>query len=329
MSAQNESFGKIGRRYAATPAAKNDHGGVAIGRRAFMRMSSVAIWISTLASGVGGIFAVSEFYREKAKEDQREAFDLLNQLFGCNQTIVPLATLPAVNHPNVRGTKDYFSESGRQVSGDFFKALRRAGCTVRSDSGKIRLQDGDTGLVIGSRLANTYAEKYLGPADRLPDSDHFLKDTSGLRVRPKWTFYSDPTAAGSEVVQWGKAWLSRSNIIADRDNGTVYSSPECVDESSGKKYRKGDYLLVTTVPRYGVENPQRLVIFEGLHRNGTLAAGLICKNPVLADLREIARSIGANPYYQALFTVETSVDRTGEAFPARVTLHGSFPLTFR
>jgi len=324
----NESFGKIGRRYPATPAAKNDHAGPGIARRAFLRMSGGAAWVSTLA---GAFYAERLFRNEETKDREREALELLDQLLGCNREKVPLATVPAVNHPNVRGTKQYFSQSGEEVSGHYFRALRQAGCHVRPASGAIRLHHADTVVVIGSRLANTYAEKYLGTANALPDALQVLRDNRGARVRPKWTFYSDPATEGVEVVQWEKPWLSRSSVIVDcTSTDRVFSSPERLHPASGKKYRDGDYLLVTVVPRYGRDDPQRVIVFEGLHRNGTRAAGLICEEPPLEDLRKIAKAVSANPYYQALFSVETSVDSKGEAKPLRVRLREEpFPLAFR
>jgi len=264
------------------------------------------------------------------KDREREAFDLLDRLIGTNHEKVSLGVVPAVNHPNVRGERNYFSKSGQEVSTSYTEALQKAGCPIRQAAGAIRLHHEDTAIVIGSRLANTYAEHYLGAADKPADAVQTIRDTRGARARPKWTFYSDPAAPPVEVVQWGKSWFSRSSILAECDrDGRTFSAPERLHRASGKKYRDGDYLLIHVLPRFGANDPQRVVIFEGLHRNGTRAAGLICAKPPLEDLRALAKEVGANPYYQALFKVETRVDADGEAHPIGVKLWDDpFPMEF-
>jgi len=129
---------------------------------------------------------------------------------------------------------------------------------------------------------------------------------------------------GKEVV------VQNNHIFECDENGRGLHCDESLHEASGKKYRKEDYLLIHVLPKYGVNDSQRVVIFEGLHRNGTLAAGLICSEPPLSELRIIMKSVGANPYFQVLFKTENHVDASGEALPIRVSLADDpFPLKFR
>ncbi len=322
-----ESPGKIARTHRVT-AAENDYGSAGIGRRVVLRrLFDGAILLSTFASGY---YAQRLFQFEVGKDEKQEGFDLLDRLIGTNGENVSLGTVPAVNHPNVRRVKNYFSQSGEEVSTSYAQALKNSKRPIREAAGAIRLRKEDTAVVIGSRLANTYADRYLGSAHRPPDTVQMIRDVRGERVRPKWTFYSDPSAPSVEVVQWGKNWLSKNNLIVECENDRTYSAPERLHVASGKKYREDDYLLIHVLPRFRASDPQRVVIFEGLHRNGTRAAGLICSKPPLQDLRTLAREVGANPYYQALFKVRTQVDAHGEAHPVGVKLcDDPFPFRFK
>jgi hypothetical protein len=240
-----------------------------------------------------------------------------------------IARLGYVNHPNVRAQNNYFSRSGEGVSTSYAFALRKEGSPIRQ-VGAIRLGKDDTAVVIGSRLANSFAQDYLGHASMSPDRIQPIRIAGVACVKPRWTFYSDPAAPPVEVVQWGKKWPSRRSLIAEcAKNGRTYTTPESLHQKSGSKYRQDDYLLLHVLPRYGVRHLQRVVIFEGLHRNGTRAAGLLCSQPPLEDLRRIANTVGVNPYFQALFKVETQVDSQGEANPVSVKLcDDPFPLRF-
>lgn len=324
-----ESFGVVGRKYR-TPASENDHGSFSMGRRLFLRKAYDGLMlVSALAGGVGGYYAKKLLDYEIQKDKDRETFELLDKLIGRNSQTVGLGTVPAINHPNVRHVKQYFSESGQEVSTSYGLALNEPNSPIREAAGAIQLHKEDTAVVIGSRLANTFAEHHLGPADRSPDRCSRIKDAQGRQAHAQWTFHSDPTAAPVEIVQWGKSWLSRNNSIIDFKSGHVYTAPECLHHKTGKKYRDGDYLLLQVLPRYKADDPQRVVIFEGLHRNGTRAAGLLCSNPRIDDLRRLTRDVGNCPYYQALFRVDTRVDGYGEAHPTAVELCGhGFPLFF-
>jgi hypothetical protein len=322
-----ESFGKIGRAYRIS-ASDSDHGSTCIGRRVVLRrLFDGAILISSLANAY---YARELLQLEITKDEKQEAFDLLDGLIGTNGENVSIGTVPAVNHPNVRKVKNYFSRSGEEVSTSYALALKGTKHVVREAAGAIRLREEDTAVVIGSRLANTYAEHHLGSAYISPDASYMIRGGRGERARPKWTFYSDSSVPPVEVVQWSKSWLSKNNLFVECKNGQTYSAPERLHLASGKKYREGDYLLISVVPKFRASDPQRVVIFEGLHRNGTRAAGLMCSKPPIQDLRIVARKVGANPYYQALFKIQTRVDANGETHPVDLKLcDDPFPLRFR
>ncbi len=331
LSMPTESFGRIRRSYPSTPAKQSDHGEI-LQRRFFLKITAAEILLSLFA-GDTDLEVRKLRQMEEANVRDDEVSDLLDILIGTNREKVSLATVPAVNHPNVRGRKGYFSRSGHEVSERYAMALRKSRCPIRKAEGDIRLRKEDTAIIIGSRLANTYAEKYLGVAHRSPEKVHVIQDASGARARPQWTFYSDPKAPSVAVVQWGQEWLSRNNLIVEcGGSGRTFSAPERLHQASGKKYREDDYLLVSVVPRYTVNDAQRMVIFEGLHRNGTRAAGLLCSRPRIEDLRKLAQEVGADPYWQALFKVKNQVREDGEADPCNVELveHPSnpFPLEF-
>ena len=296
-----------------------------IARRVFLRIASGFVTCSALA---GGGAEVASLLRDRIQEEHAEAFNLLRRLIGQTGDHISIGTVPAINHPNVRKLKTFFSQSGREVSASYVNALSTSNCLVTETGGAICLRKQDTAVVIGSRLANTFAEHYLGHANRPPDKSYTFQDKNGARACLRWTFYSDSSVPPVEVVQWGKSWLSHNNLIV-QDDGQTYSVPEQMDRNSGKKHRENDYLLLHVLPRHGVNDPQRTVIFEGLHRNGTRAAGLLCSKPPLDDLRSIANTIGGVPYYQALFKVNTQVNPDGEAHPRSIELCADpFPLRF-
>jgi hypothetical protein len=163
-----ESFGRIRRTYPSTPAQKNDDGSPGIGRRAAPRLlKDYGALVVSVLTGVPTLYYTERMHRmEKEEKRDREASELLDRLIGKNGKNVSVATVPAVNHPNVLGQKNYFSQSGQDVSSDYSLAVLRAGFTVTN--AEVELRKEDTAVAIGSRLANTLAEKHLGPAHKIP-----------------------------------------------------------------------------------------------------------------------------------------------------------------
>lgn len=271
-----------------------------IGRRAFLRFMSYVTPVATVGAfaieATRGFVDVQKLFSDK---DQHVDMDEMRRVFGID-TAKAGSVLPAANHPSKPppvGMKWYPNElaCADAFNNCFFKNPRKA-----IERRHLKDHPEDTLYAFGSQVSNFTSSAYLGSPEEEP-----VPESTSHYCRLRWNLHTPANAEIEVRQQYGGTWPTKKHVIIDF-HGQQHNATDDTD-----------YLLVTVLPRYSPNKPQRVFIFGGIHAPGTRAARILFETPSeVIDLLHFLKEVKnfSNPYYyQALFKVSVQKNKLGES----------------
>jgi hypothetical protein len=242
--------------------------------------------------------------------------EILHALFGAAPAPSG-AIIPSGDHPfdiPPPGKTWYPIEEACSVT---YQMRFAADAVLRRVAGRPRLRPQDSVIAFGSQVSNLYVRDILG--NPWQDQPVFHVAGPGWSTDLHWNLHSPPDAPTASRRQYGNIWITVEHEIVS-GSGAVYQ----VNYEDG--VARNDYLLITSLPRGAAENPQRSLIFGGIHGAGTLSAQRLLHEPPARLLQDIFTHVGGARHYQALIRVAVRTDDSNEAKPGAIDLIDARPL---
>lgn len=304
--------------------ADRSHGGIDSARhtrRAILRYAALG---GVAAAGIGfcagaAAIGLAGLVAGAASKRAADVDPRLNAILGAADA-TSAALIPARDH-SFQPLPEH--ELGYPIEVDCLTAYTQClwpAITLRPVRGYPQVRPDDTLVLFGSQLSNLAARRHLGnPFDQDVTRYAVYGDPNRpLTVPLRWNITSPPGTPMSTRKQYGGAWTAQEHRLVDLLTG---SDVVPGNQANGDTW---DYFVVTAVPRFA-SGPQRVIIFGGVHGQGTHGIATWLRTSVLADLAVLATRTKHSPYFQALFEVKLRHDQ-GEATPTAVTLVDAVPL---
>lgn len=283
------------------------------GRRAFLRwlIGGTALgFVSNLEDNIGFIERIAGLVEPDVDPE------ILQALFGPSPAS-SAAILPASDHPFAPPPSGETWYPIEKACSEAYQMRFAAVAALRRVSGYPRLNSQDCAIAFGSQISNLYVRSILG--NPWLDQPMFHLGDSDWSTQLRWNLHCTQKATAVSRLQYGDAWLTKEHEIVSREN-EVYR----VHYEDG--IATDDYLLITALPKAAAGDPQRSIIFGGIHGAGTLSAEKLLNSPPARLLKEIFQSVKGERYYQALLRIAVVTNDTNEARPGKVELVDARPL---
>lgn len=253
-----------------------------------------------------------------------------------------IEAVAGIAHRNISSDRSFRSSSSKLVSDAYSRGFPDP-LVYRNPRNRVIADPASTLLCVGSRKSNAIVREYLGPLNSHERADVTLLPSNGAQWsgEARWSLVSLSRDTRPAYVQNGIAWPADGITgIVDHHKKLLYQSEEKPFTRPLGKYERvpvvvgghpvvvheRDYLLVHVLPRLDTRQPGRVILVEGLHRPGTLAARRLFSTTDMAFLKSIDERTGRSSYYQALFEVRCGHTAAGEMFDESISLIDAEPV---